>query len=107
MPNLGGTPDCSGKCEQDNHCLPKQKCNTRLGTCENPCEGEYKDICGANSECLVTNHQPFCQCDKFFRGTLGTLSLPSEPCKKVECQHDRDCKCNMKCDIEKGDQPLH
>lgn len=90
-----------GECFSDSDCSEKTKCNNNY--CIDPCE--KSSPCGENAECIVSDHNPVCECPSDSQGD------PYKKCTKFECIQDSDCpseeacvnyKCKNSCSIPRA-----
>ena len=68
---IGAAPNCRPECLDSSDCQSTQTCLNQR--CIDPCPG----LCGANTDCRVLNHSPFCSCIQGYTGDAFSDCKPS------------------------------
>lgn len=78
LPEYYGDPyiECRPECVMNSDCPMVKACVNMK--CIDPCVG----VCGANAECFVANHSPYCTCFNGYTGnpSIGCYEIPRRTC---------------------------
>lgn len=78
LPEYYGDPyfECRPECVMNSDCPMAKACVNMK--CIDPCVG----VCGANAECFVANHSPYCSCFCGYTGnpSVGCYEIPKRMC---------------------------
>jgi hypothetical protein len=72
---------CRPECVLNSDCPWGKACKNNK--CVNPCS----DACGANAECSVAHHTPYCTCLESYTGNplISCKKIVHEPSKNISC----------------------
>ena len=92
----GAPPNCKPECLVSTDCSQNTACIQQ--ECRDPCPG----LCGNNSECRVTNHNPICTYKRGYQGdpVSSCTKIPitfepviaADPCNPTPCGQNSQCK---------------